>query len=98
MRSTTIKILLLSIPFLIGASSCEKMPDHQPCMVHLSDNTCAKYRLVDKQNLKYAFDSWQPMSYLDGGFGMPKGQMEKLLDYVRNNQCDKANAVLQEEL
>ena len=90
-------IIIMIFPLLLcGMSSCEKMPDHQPCLIHLSDNTCAKYRLVDKQNLKYAFDSWQPMTYLDGGFGMPRGQLEKILDYVRNNQCDKAKAVLEE--
>jgi hypothetical protein len=92
-----VKILSIMISsfFLIGASSCDKMPEHNPSLLQLSENRVLKHNLVDEKNLKYRADSFQPLSYVDGGYCFPAGQLEAVLDHIRNNRCDKAKEILE---
>lgn len=91
------KIALTAISFFIlGASSCEKMPEHNPSILMLSENRVLKHDLVDKENLKYREESFQPLSYVDGGYCFPAGQFEKVLDHIRNNRCEKAIQLLEQ--
>jgi len=83
--------IFLSSLFLFVVSCKEDAPDHNPCLLLLKDGTCAHYKVLDKQNLKYTFVGYENASYVDGGFCLPKGELEKLIAYWRthNQSCNK---------
>jgi hypothetical protein len=83
------KKLKMLVAIALTAVSCkEDMPIHHPSLVDLKENRVLKHDLIDKENLKYKADAWLPLSYVDGGYCFPKGELEKVLDYIRNNKCE----------
>ena len=85
-------LIIASGTLLLGASSCDssKVPEHNPCLIYTKENICISYRLVDPVNLTYAKDKTLPLESLEGGFGLPKGQFQRVIQYLRENKCDKA--------
>jgi hypothetical protein len=59
----------------------------------MPDGTCAQYTLKDKTNLTYQFVKYVPCSTYLGGFCLPKGEMEALIAWGRQEikSCQSQN-------
>lgn len=92
-------LALLSLG-LMGASSCNPVPDNEPMLnVPQPDGTCASYKLVDKTNLTYQQVGYVPCESVLGGYCLPKGEFEKILAYARAEikQCSASEAEERQE-
>lgn len=76
-------------PHLISFSKCvdlSKCVPGQPCLVDLSSCLVYRYTLSDPATIDYQFDQTVPLSSIDGGFCFPKGELEAVLAWGRDEQ------------
>lgn len=82
-----------TIALVLSCGCKQEVPDNHPCLIDLSkcaDLTscqCFSYKLVDNQKIVYQFDRMAQLSEVDGGFAFPKGELESLLQYARDEKA-----------
>jgi hypothetical protein len=94
-RALQVSITILTSLLLTGCLT-DQVPDNHPCHVDLAKCKdlakceCYSYKMVDGNRVIYQFDRMVNITDLDGGWMFPKGELEKVLQWGRNEKaaCD----------
>ena len=87
-----IALTILAVSSLFGCKT-EDVPENTPYLLHDQGNgLCARYKLTDPVNVVYTFDKSAPCTDVNGGWAFPPGQLEAVLQYIRDQKkaCDAA--------
>jgi len=78
-------------PCLVDLKTCTAIDDgHGHITLDLSSCLCLSHVLVDRNKILYQKDHWIPLSEMRDGYCFPLGQLEKILQWAREEKkaCD----------